>query len=200
MIYEVWKEENNKRVTEIQTISVSVTIFVKFGEAFALLFIAILSSFSLVSLFLSFRGFRHREERERKKERDRGTFVWSMGQERPDEEKQESRDLRFYGGLPPPLGSIRFSGFAGDTNPKQTIKRGKKKRMRGWQERSTAKTAIGVILILGFFFLLNWSMLCRLHEGRVWLRRGLSKNLNPNRFSSQVLDWHVSCLVFYLCL
>ncbi|KAL1199034.1 O-fucosyltransferase 2 [Cardamine amara subsp. amara] len=112
-----------------------------------------------------------------------------MGQEeRPDdEEKPESRDLRFYGGgLPPLLGPIRLSAFSGDPNLKQTInKRGKKKRMRAWHERSTAKTAIGVILILGFFFLLNWSMLCRLHEGRVWLRRGLSKNLNAKRLFAQ---------------
>ncbi|VVA91049.1 unnamed protein product [Arabis nemorensis] len=93
-----------------------------------------------------------------------------MGYERPDEERPESRDLRFYGGPPPRLGPTRFAG--------DPSKRGKRKRLIRY-ERRTAKTAIGVIAILGFFFLLNWSMLSRLHEGRAWLRKGFSRNRNP---------------------
>ncbi|XP_010476148.1 PREDICTED: uncharacterized protein At1g04910-like isoform X2 [Camelina sativa] len=109
-----------------------------------------------------------------------------MGQERlDDEERPESPDLHVYGGTPshsPRLGPIRCSAFAGDLiNPKQTIKRGNKKRsIRACSERQTAKAAIGVIAILGLFCLVNWFMLSRLHEGRVWLRRGLSKNPNRN--------------------
>ncbi|EOA39089.1 hypothetical protein CARUB_v10011821mg [Capsella rubella] len=105
-----------------------------------------------------------------------------MGQERlDDEERPESRDLYVYGGAR--LGPTRISTLAGDLNPKQSIKRGKRKRIRACSacsERRTAKTAIGVIAILGFFCLVNWFMLSRLHEGRVWLRRGLSKNPNRN--------------------
>ncbi|ESQ35633.1 hypothetical protein EUTSA_v10007119mg [Eutrema salsugineum] len=97
-----------------------------------------------------------------------------MGQETPDEERPESPDLCVYGGL----GPTRLSG---DLNPKQTIKRGKRKRLiRVWYEQTTAKTAIGVIGILGFFFLVNWFLLSRLHEGRVWLRKGFPKNPNPD--------------------
>ncbi|CAH2038179.1 unnamed protein product [Thlaspi arvense] len=85
---------------------------------------------------------------------------------------------------PPRLGPTRFSAFAGDPNPKQTIKRGKKKRLIPvWYEQRKPKTAIGVIAILGFFFLLNWFMLSRLHEGRVWLRKSFPKN--PKWVSAQ---------------
>ncbi|CAA0193541.1 unnamed protein product [Arabidopsis thaliana] len=110
-----------------------------------------------------------------------------MGQERPnDEERPESRDLGVYGCSPPHsprLGPTRFYVFAGDPNPKQTIKRCKRKRIQACNDQRTAKTAIGVMAILGFFCLVNWFMLSRLHEGRVWLRRGLSEN--PKHVSAQ---------------
>ncbi|CAE5957247.1 unnamed protein product [Arabidopsis arenosa] len=110
-----------------------------------------------------------------------------MGQERPnDEERPESRDLGVYGCSPPHsprLGPTRFSVFSGDLNPKQTIKRCKRKRIQACNDQRTATTAIGVMAILGFFCLVNWFMLSRLHEGRVWLRRGLSEN--PKFVSAQ---------------
>lgn len=113
-----------------------------------------------------------------------------MGQERPnDEERPESRDLGVYGCSPPHsprLGPNRFSVFAGDPNPKQTIKRCKRKRIQACNDQRTATAAIGVMAILGFFCLVNWFMLSRLHEGRVWLRRGLSNN--PKLVSAQVND------------
>ncbi|CAH8252001.1 unnamed protein product [Arabidopsis lyrata] len=110
-----------------------------------------------------------------------------MGQERPnDEERPESRDLGVYGCSPPHsprLGPNRFSVFAGDPNPKLTIKRCKRKRIQACNDQRTATAAIGVMAILGFFCLVNWFMLSRLHEGRVWLRRGLSNN--PKLVSAQ---------------
>ncbi|CAA7022869.1 unnamed protein product [Microthlaspi erraticum] len=103
-----------------------------------------------------------------------------MGHERPDEERPESRDLRVYRG-PPRLGPTRFSAFAGSSNPKQTTKRGKRKRLtRAWYETRMGKAAIGVVLILGFFFLVNWLMLSRLHDARLWLHKGFPKNPNLN--------------------
>ncbi|CAN8312038.1 unnamed protein product [Cochlearia groenlandica] len=103
-----------------------------------------------------------------------------MRYERPDEERPESCDIQVYGC--PPFHSPRFcpTGFfalSEDMNPKQTIKRGKRKRLiRAWHER---RTSIGFVAILCFFFLFNWFMLSHLHGGRVWLRKRIPKNLNP---------------------
>ncbi|KAG5392004.1 hypothetical protein IGI04_021967 [Brassica rapa subsp. trilocularis] len=105
-----------------------------------------------------------------------------MEHERPDVERPESRDLLLpVCGVPPPysplLSPTRFFPLSGEPSPRQTIKRGKKNRfIRTWYEQRTATTAIGVIVILGVFFLVNWLMLSRLHEGRVWLRTGFAKN------------------------
>lgn len=132
--------------------------------------------------------------------------VLAMAQERPDEEKPETCDVRvqdrIQGGASPAesptrLGPTRFSEvLAGDKlrntgsdligsiwswingdpnrNPKNPVKRGKRKRIR------TAKTAACVIALVGFFIFVNWFMLSQLHEGRAWLRRGFSKKPNPN--------------------
>ncbi|KAG2323709.1 hypothetical protein Bca52824_006437 [Brassica carinata] len=107
-----------------------------------------------------------------------------MEHERPDVERPESRDLLPVCGVPPTysplLSPTRFFPLSGEPSPRQTIKRGKKNRLiRTWYEQRTATTAIGVIVILGVFFLVNWLMLSRLHEGRVWLRKGFIKNPNP---------------------
>ncbi|KAL0704016.1 hypothetical protein Bca4012_070441 [Brassica carinata] len=105
-----------------------------------------------------------------------------MEHERPDVERPESRDLLLpVCGVPPAysplLSPTRFFPLSGEPSPRQTIKRGKKNRLiRTWYEQRTATTAIGVIVILGVFFLVNWLMLSRLHEGRVWLRKGFAKN------------------------
>uniref|UniRef100_A0A1J3FWH6 O-fucosyltransferase family protein n=1 Tax=Noccaea caerulescens TaxID=107243 RepID=A0A1J3FWH6_NOCCA len=129
-----------------------------------------------------------------------------MAQERPDEEKPEIVDVRVQDRIlgaaspvqsPTRLGPTRFSEVTGETlrttgsdfigsiwswingdpnrNTKNPVKRGKRKRIR------TAKTAVGVIALVGFFIFVNWFMLSQLHEGRAWLRRGFSKkpNLNP---------------------
>lgn len=106
-----------------------------------------------------------------------------MEHERPDVERPESRDLLPVCGVPPPysplLSPTRFFPLSGEPSPRQTIKRGKKNRfVRTWYDQRTATTAIGVIVILGVFFLVNWLMLSRLHEGRVWLRKGFPKNPN----------------------
>ncbi|KAF3568362.1 hypothetical protein DY000_02012664 [Brassica cretica] len=127
-----------------------------------------------------------------------------MSQERPDEEKPETCDVRVQDRIqgtatpvqsPTRLGPTRFSELAGEKlrdtgsdfigsiwcwingdpnrNLKNPVKRGKRKRIR------TAKTAVGVIALVGFFIFVNWFMLSQLHEGRAWLRRGFSKNRNP---------------------
>ncbi|CAN8245200.1 unnamed protein product [Cochlearia groenlandica] len=131
-----------------------------------------------------------------------------MAQERPDEEeKPETCDVRIQDRIqigpasvqsPTRLGPTRFSEVAGDMihnttgsnligsiwdwltgdlnrNSKNPVKRVKRKRIR------TAKTAVGVIALVGFFIFVNWFMLSQLHEGRAWLRRGFSKkpNLKP---------------------
>ncbi|KAF8075483.1 hypothetical protein N665_1091s0010 [Sinapis alba] len=127
-----------------------------------------------------------------------------MSQERPDEEKPETCDVRvqdrIHGGATPVqsptrIGPTRFSEVAGEKirntgsdfigsiwswingdpnrNLKNPVKRGKRKRIR------TAKTAVGVIALVGFFIFVNWFMLSQLHEGRAWLRRGFSKHRNP---------------------
>ncbi|XP_023646018.1 O-fucosyltransferase 2 isoform X2 [Capsella rubella] len=149
------------------------------------MFFSISLSLSLSSLSLS--PFVD-SDTERGRDTKKRSLSLIMGQERlDDEERPESRDLYVYGGAR--LGPTRISTLAGDLNPKQSIKRGKRKRIRACSacsERRTAKTAIGVIAILGFFCLVNWFMLSRLHEGRVWLRRGLSKN--PNRNSKLVFS------------
>ncbi|XP_010553452.1 PREDICTED: uncharacterized protein At1g04910 [Tarenaya hassleriana] len=137
-----------------------------------------------------------------------------MAEERPDEEDPESRDTRvsdmILGSSPalsPRLGPTRFSvsvgdklrdggwdfgsiwyGIFGDPNSKKSVKRGKRKRARAWYRRRTAQTVIGVIALVGFFFFVNWFMLSRLHDGRVWLRRGFLKNpgAGSNRVSVKV--------------
>ncbi|CAF1722977.1 BnaC09g13600D [Brassica napus] len=127
-----------------------------------------------------------------------------MSQERPAEEKPETCDVRVQDRIqgtatpvqsPTRLGPTRFSELAGEKlrdtgsdfigsiwcwingdpnrNLKNPVKRGKRKRIR------TAKTAVGVIALVGFFIFVNWFMLSQLHEGRAWLRRGFSKNRNP---------------------
>lgn len=133
-------------------------------------------------------------------------MFFTMAQERPDEEKPEIVDVRVQDRIlgaaspvqsPTRLGPTRFSEVTGETlrttgsdfigsiwswingdpnrNTKNPVKRGKRKRIR------TAKTAVGVIALVGFFIFVNWFMLSQLHEGRAWLRRGFSKkpNLNP---------------------
>lgn len=131
-------------------------------------------------------------------------MFFTMSQERPDEEKPETCDVRVQDRIqgtatpvqsPTRLGPTRFSELAGEKlrdtgsdfigsiwcwingdpnrNLKNPVKRGKRKRIR------TAKTAVGVIALVGFFIFVNWFMLSQLHEGRAWLRRGFSKNRNP---------------------
>lgn len=131
-------------------------------------------------------------------------MFFTMSQERPDEEKPETCDVRVQDRIqgaatpvqsPTRLGPTRFSEIAGEKirntgsdfigsiwpwtngdpnrNLKNPVKRGKRKRIR------TAKTAVGVIALVGFFIFVNWFMLSQLHEGRAWLRRGFSKHRNP---------------------
>lgn len=131
-------------------------------------------------------------------------MFFAMSQERPAEEKPETCDVRVQDRIqgtatpvqsPTRLGPTRFSELAGEKlrdtgsdfigsiwcwingdpnrNLKNPVKRGKRKRIR------TAKTAVGVIALVGFFIFVNWFMLSQLHEGRAWLRRGFSKNRNP---------------------
>ncbi|CAH8391586.1 unnamed protein product [Eruca vesicaria subsp. sativa] len=113
-----------------------------------------------------------------------------MGHEKPaDVERPESRDILPVTGAPPPysplLSPTRFFPLSGEPSPRQTLKRGKKNRLiRTWYEQRTATTAICVIVILCVFFLVNWLMLSRLHEGRVWLRKGFTKK--PNAISKWV--------------